>query len=127
VKESLKKKWVKALRSGEYEQGSSLLCQEKPGDPEEFQFCCLGVLADIAVDGDWVKLFGDWHLVPDGCSESDARSGSFDDGLLAKLGLSEEDQSKLIRMNDGDDLSDPPVPRKSFAEIASYIEGRKTL
>ena len=38
------KKWVKALRSGEYAQGREVLC--RAGDKHDY-FCCLGVLADI--------------------------------------------------------------------------------
>jgi hypothetical protein len=38
----VKAKWVSALRSGKYQQGKHLL------RPTENQFCCLGVLCDIA-------------------------------------------------------------------------------
>lgn len=41
MKPEIKEKWVKALRSGEYIQGRSML---HPG-PE--RWCCLGVLTDI--------------------------------------------------------------------------------
>ncbi|EKS37796.1 hypothetical protein [Afipia clevelandensis] len=37
----LKKKWIEALRSGEYEQGRNYF--EKAG-----KFCCLGVLCKVA-------------------------------------------------------------------------------
>lgn len=40
--QTIKADWVKALRSGEYEQGSGSL--NKAG-----KFCCLGVLCDLAV------------------------------------------------------------------------------
>jgi hypothetical protein len=40
MKKSIKKKWVAALRSGEYEQGTGKL---RDGDT----YCCLGVLCDI--------------------------------------------------------------------------------
>ena len=40
MKEDAKKKWVEALRSGKYQQGTSCL---KNGN----EFCCLGVLTDI--------------------------------------------------------------------------------
>lgn len=38
----LKEKWLKALRSGEYEQGPGVLCAD------DSAFCCLGVLCDVA-------------------------------------------------------------------------------
>lgn len=39
---TIKKEWVAALRSGEYEQGTGYL---RSGN----EFCCLGVLCDIAL------------------------------------------------------------------------------
>lgn len=43
MNEDVKRQWVSALRSGEYEQGYERL----KGDG---RFCCLGVLCDLAVD-----------------------------------------------------------------------------
>ena len=43
------KKWVKALRSGEYKQGKYALC-----NPLTDKYCCLGVAADL-----YVKEVGD--------------------------------------------------------------------
>jgi len=40
MNEEVKKKWVEALRSGEYEQGRCALNREG-------KFCCLGVLCDV--------------------------------------------------------------------------------
>jgi len=51
LKKDVKKKWLKALRSGEYEKGIDRLVtvpyMEETND--NYQFCCLGVLADVAV------------------------------------------------------------------------------
>jgi len=50
MKPGIKTKWVAALRSGEYKQGTRQLLR---GDGS---FCCLGVLTDLAVKdgvGDW--------------------------------------------------------------------------
>lgn len=41
----IKAKWVAALRSGEYKQGTCFLKQESD---HPHAFCCLGVLCDIA-------------------------------------------------------------------------------
>jgi hypothetical protein len=44
----IKKLWVDALRSGEYEQGTSCLRSE------DGRMCCLGVLCDLYTkDGNW--------------------------------------------------------------------------
>lgn len=48
----IKKQWVEALRSGEYKQGRNAL---RTGD----DYCCLGVLTDLAVRagiGSWSKV-----------------------------------------------------------------------
>lgn len=54
MKKSDVKKWVKALRSGDYQQSIQHLCREDEvgGD---FEFCCLGVACDILIEADWIK------------------------------------------------------------------------
>jgi hypothetical protein len=43
-------KWVKALRSGKYKQGEGLLVQGKRNKKghKVFEYCCLGVLAEVS-------------------------------------------------------------------------------
>lgn len=43
----IKAKWLAALRSGEYKQGRNRLRTNVPGAP---QYCCLGVLCELAVE-----------------------------------------------------------------------------
>jgi hypothetical protein len=87
----LKKRWVAALRSGEFKQGRYEL-------ESEGAFCCLGVLCRIV-----------------GIPTRDEA------GLPLSAtpghppgGLSEAEESVLVEMNDN--------KRKSFREIADYIE-----
>jgi hypothetical protein len=50
----IKQRWVEALRSGQYEQGTERLCTTTP---DGYSFCCLGVLTDLAVQdgaGRWL-------------------------------------------------------------------------
>jgi len=42
----LKQKWIVALRSGKYEQGTDYLRKNN-------RYCCLGVLGDISPKWDW--------------------------------------------------------------------------
>ncbi len=42
MNEAVRVKWLAALRSGEYKQGTNFLQKED-------EFCCLGVLCDLAV------------------------------------------------------------------------------
>ena len=118
MNKKIKKKWVKALRSGEYVQGRQYLCVPK-GEYDEF--CCLGVLCDlIARDKDskspsWrrkrvfrymaddliVLAFGYKHDTPT-------------EAFRRKVGLDKDEQDELIEMNDNQN--------RSFKEIADYIE-----
>lgn len=54
MNQEIKARWVAALRSGRYQQGTSALCLLT--DSGEEWHCCLGVLSEIAVqDGIVVK------------------------------------------------------------------------
>ena len=46
MKKKIAKKWVAALRSGEYKQGKDVLA-----DTCRTQHCCLGVLCEVAIKG----------------------------------------------------------------------------
>lgn len=89
----IKAKWVEALRSGKYQQGTGRLCWNG-------EHCCLGVLYDIAQPGGMTPEVGECELLP----------SSFG----AKVGLPFSQEDNLARLNDWE--------RKSFAEIADYIE-----
>lgn len=47
----LKQKWLEALRSGKYKQGTGFLRRGQGGSDK---FCCLGVLCDIVRPEDWL-------------------------------------------------------------------------
>ena len=118
-----KNKWLKALRSGEYKQGSGALretttdTEVKGGD----QYCCLGVLCDIVEPKKWNRTGHRWK-------NGESENGGFPRGeLMKKLGLTkpwtrnEDDEGnddiahKLASMNDDG---------KSFKYIANWIEKR---
>ena len=59
MKEIVKNKWVKALRSGEYDQGKNRLLTVHDNDSKSF--CCLGVLCELHAQetgGHWEKERG---------------------------------------------------------------------
>src|SRR5271166_2256567 len=102
--EKVKKKWLRALRSGKYKQGQLAL---RVGS----RYCCLGVLCDIS-GAKW-RNFG---FIPgysagelQGQTEDEALSGEF----RRSVGLTKRQVSHLMDMNDG--------RGKSFEEIADYI------
>jgi hypothetical protein len=111
----LKRKWLKALRGGQYDQVEGRLCDE-----EGKAFCCLGVLANE--QGCVWKENGDDGLAPiwPNARQSFAVMASgkreITGGLLMPRyagGVPLAQQEKLAEMND---------EGKSFAEIADYIE-----
>lgn len=92
---ALKAKWVEALRSGKYAQGSGVL-------KISTSFCCLGVLCDIQA--------GDWDAIT-----KDLGGSLYTEKLPKRLaaGLTADQRAKLARMND---------EGIHFPEIADYIE-----
>lgn len=57
MKAEVKAEWLKRLRSGKYTQTAGALHRVLGDDPGEHQFCCLGVLCEIAVEQEVVKVF----------------------------------------------------------------------
>ena len=124
MKKSDVKKWVKALRSGEYKQARRDLCKED--DSGECSYCCLGVACDIFVEGDWIQRKGwiEWSIDPYEefalPSYSDREGWGFTDTtsfpslkMLRKMGLGVGYAQRLADLND---------KGLSFMEIADKIE-----
>lgn len=111
---AIKEKWVKALRSGAYRQGSEAFRLRSP--QFGIEYCCLGVLCEIS-GSEWKEGIGP-HINGEclvGCP-GDEGFGSLG---LSYFGLNDATQRELISMNDG--FGDE-CTRKSFPEIADYIE-----
>lgn len=95
MEQELKTRWIEALRSGDYEQGTSYLCYNG--------YCCLGVLAEI--DGKLIHY-------PEGPAEFRSTAGSC--LVPANYHGLKEHLATLMHMNDEEG--------KSFNEIADWIE-----
>ena len=100
----VKRKWVRALRSGEYKQGKGYLVQGTNEDG--YVHCCLGVLA--------------CEMVPEYVRRQEMDSVGVDnnteflpDDLSIMFGLDEGTQTELADFNDNS---------KSFTAIADWIE-----
>lgn len=94
---SLKAKWLRALRSGKFQQWRGGALMEDPGDGSK-AYCCLGVLRHLA-------------------DPKDRRSENRLNCFLTKpqiktFGLPDKAQRHLAELNDD---------RKSFKEIAAWI------
>lgn len=98
-----KRKWVRALRSGEYKQGKYRLVAVK-GD--SFSHCCLGVFVCEMVP-EFVKKNADGSIGVDG------KIGGIPDDLAILYGLDRGTQSILMGKNDSG---------QPFAQIADWIE-----
>jgi len=104
MKTEIKKKWVDALRSGDYTQGKEVLRSK------DDEFCCLGVLCDIVDPSRWVFARGS---ADDDCYGYEGCYTILPIDIARGTGISDEHKGTLIDMND------TGVP---FSEIADYIE-----
>jgi hypothetical protein len=99
MNKTIKKKWVAALRSGKYKQGTGRLYQEKKN-----AFCCLGVLC--RVEGMSLKSIRRRYLLPD--------------EVIQTTEVDKISQDVLSRMNDG--LGEQHTGKKTFKTIANWIQ-----
>ncbi len=99
---AIKKRWVKALRSGKYEQGTNML-RNDPLPGEKYQYCCLGVL--YAMDGN---------------KPSSWSNGGLGEKKAKVCGISSAVQDALVDRNDG--RGDFELKPWSFPKIATWIE-----
>lgn len=113
MKTDFKAKWVKALRSGDYDQATGSLRLKE--DTHEFSYCCLGVLCDVA-GADWS---GDIPKI-DGEFLEDRDESLLSGNALDFFGLDQKTQHHLAELNDGN--TDKAIHNHSFSEIADYIE-----
>ncbi len=99
-----KDRWVKALRSGNYKQGTGILFSEHG------EFCCLGVAGDMC-----------------GIPRTTLVEEPFLDGTLDKI-AKEHKVPKVLRMDNSDPQSLTAIlsrfndKGKSFKWIAGYIQ-----
>lgn len=107
---TLARKWVDALRSGEYRQGKGgLRCVE------DNSYCCLGVLLDVAAKEGIIE--GKWEDDNDVSASYSAfvhANGELDVFTVDESLLTHHQQNPPIALNDNDG--------SSFEEIADYIE-----
>lgn len=107
------KKWVAALRSGEYKQTKKFLHTRYAG---EDRFCCLGVLCDLAVK--------------EGIIPSPSKSDRYHNSYDHERAYLPDSVMEWVKINEstgeydavGGNLSGLNDKGKSFSEIADIIE-----
>ena len=104
LRPEIKKRWVDALRSGQYKQGQNRL---KSGD----RFCCLGVLCDLSR----IDLGENW----DNEDNFNFKSGELPQNVMEWAGLSDARGLYSFTSPSLTELNDTGV---SFVEIAGIIE-----
>lgn len=107
LKAEVKKRWVKALRSGEFQQGKGYLKLLPFGRQKATRYCCLGVLCQI----EGVRENHSFDAKSVNFGKSNTRLSDY---MLRKIGLNESEMKNLMRMNDSGD--------KTFKQIAQYIQ-----
>lgn len=112
----IKRRWIEALTSGEYEQGTGWLLRED-------KYCCLGVLCDLAVKDGVIHLYD--TIDSDG-SRIFGREGDNNTTILpvavkewAGLDVTDPEVQDGDEVNDLTEMNDGGSP---FFEIASAIE-----
>ena len=88
MKVDVKRAWVTALRSGAYPQGTGLL---KRGEGATATYCCLGVLAEVQ---GWPTRRTHEGGLTSGLADLNQKQ-------LDAVGMTDDQQNKFIRMNDG--------------------------
>jgi hypothetical protein len=116
MKTELKQKWVEALRSTKYTQGTTWLRKK---DSAQTYHCCLGVLCEIMDPKCLVDRLDLCKEISNLCKEIPIGVLShslnvLDDERLNDAGLTRIEMNKLINLND--------TLRRNFNEIADFIE-----
>lgn len=113
---AIKRKWVKALRSGKYKQGKGHLKDERG------RFCCLGVLCNIIDPKGWSSSADDGGFAY--TYDEETEDGEIPSTLRHKVGISFDHTTHLITMNDGREPGhyEGAASRRRFSTIATWIE-----
>src|SRR5687768_4898762 len=93
-----KQKWVKALRSGKYQQGRGYL-KQKNHLTNQFEYCCLGVLCDLYDSKRW-KEFDCKPSLYDDYFQYENESASIPQEIASKINLTKSVENNLMGMND---------------------------
>lgn len=110
-----KAKWVAALRSGEYQQETKVLCNGKKDEPK---YCCLGVAG--AISGISCDTMAHLQIVIPTIAKKKAFT-TYPSQLVVRRGNSLP--KELARMNDGVNLPGHSLSKQyTFLEIADWVE-----
>lgn len=121
--QSVKARWVAALRSGEYKQSSKRVLNDGQGG-----FCCLGVLCDL-----YAKETGaawEWTPTPDSMRlRIETTNSYYPPDVVRQWAKFHEDRQPVVIGGQKESVAVhndgiKPTPRRTFAEIADAIEAQ---
>lgn len=107
MKAATKKKWIKALRSGNYAQGEGDL-RYKDYITGELSYCCLGVLADILPNAEFDDD-GMCRLKSLSGRKNAGRDDQLTRSLAINVGITQKNMNLLIDLNDKRNLDFPTL------------------
>ncbi len=120
MNKDIKKRWIEALRSGEYEQAKSELrnniCNSVSGAIIASKFCCLGVLCDIHSKETNTEWLGEYYLSGGEFLPTEVREWAGLEGrnpLIPSAKIANEGPTSLTAANDDG---------FTFPQIADIIE-----
>lgn len=116
----IKARWLKALRSGKYRQGTGHL--KKTTITGEARHCCLGVLCELAMRS---KVIAPSVAAHDGISrihQFDGNTGFLPLSVIEWAGLTDYDPDVSTKQGLATCLSHLNDSGKSFKQIANIIE-----
>lgn len=125
---STKKAWLRALRSGDYPQGSFYLRRNTAENISNY--CCMGVFADLIEPKAWVTCLDspvyEWHsyfgVFPVNYF-TEQQKEIFGQLTKDRKGGNESVMWVLMKANDGhDENGQTVIPRATFEQIALWIE-----
>lgn len=104
-------KWLAALRSGVYRQGTGEL-GFRTSTRGVMEYCCLGVaVVACELEHNWTRAV---MFIPANSPDMPPLQGHLNSDYRDALGISAETMDRLITMND--------TERRSFNEIANFLE-----
>jgi len=118
MKEEIMKKWVKALRSGEYKRAVTALCRENKNG--YCSFCCLGVLIELYIQekNKILKTKIYWKTSYTGVLEFGGKNGFLPEKVKNWAGMNTNNGVYSYK----DTLAKDNDNGKSFKQIADVIE-----
>lgn len=117
----VKKKWLKALRSGKYPKGKESLVEMKKDGKTIKGYCCLGVLTDLYIkESPKTRKWGVTAQYSNGGLPLEVQNWAGLDRSIPYVSTRKYETESLSTLNDGDKYS--RLRARPFTQIANFID-----